>query len=221
MSLRESEVFIPAARVDGSIRLEGRLQLPEVEGTAPGVIVCHPHPAGGGSMDVPLISLIADGLASMGMVCLRFNFGGVGCSEGDFTDGRDEPGDVRAAFDFLSGLHEIGDEHVSIAGWSFGAWMGLTALADGLRAASIVAIAPPLIAYDWHPITVALTASATSRHYVVGDRDQFCPIDDLRAFAREISAEDERNVKILAGADHYLFHREQEVIGFAAMALKA
>jgi len=219
--MNESGVLIPSERKGGTIRLKGRLHLPESAGPAPGVVVCHPHPAGGGEMDVGLIGLLANGLCSTGMAALRFNFAGVGGSEGVFSDGVEEPGDVHAAFDYLKGLPEVDADRISIAGWSFGAWMGLMAVAGGLPAKAIVAIAPPLIAYEWWGNTRALAASATERYYIAGDRDQFCPLNTLNDFAVDISEEDVKNVSILTGADHFLIRRETEVIGLAVARLRA
>lgn len=214
--MREGRVTFTGVRPSGSIELEGRLHLPDGEGAFGGVVVCHPHPMGGGEMGVPLIRQIALEMASRGRAALRFDFGGVGGSGGSFTDGIEEPADVLAAFDFLKGLPDVADEGISVAGWSFGSWMALMALAEGLPAASCVAIAPPLIAYDWGLYTGRISESAAKRHYIVGDRDQFCDAGALKEFAAAVSEDDARNVMVLPGADHYLFDREREVVDLVA-----
>jgi alpha/beta superfamily hydrolase len=162
-------------------------------------------------MGVKLLSVIADALGSLGYPTLRFNFGGVGRSGGFFSDGIEEPADVRAAFDYLDSLGVTEGENVSLVGWSFGAWMGLTALADGLPARSIAAVAPPLVAYPWESYAGRISASAADRYYIVGDSDQFCPTATLEMFAAAVSDEDAGNIHVLTGADHFLFGREQEV----------
>lgn len=211
MNSRELEVLVPSRRKEGPVGLDGRLHLPEVEGGAAGVVLCHPHPAGGGEMNIQLMTSLAVSLSALGKAVLRFNFGGVGRSEGVFSDGTEEPGDVTAAFEYLGSLPEVDGSSLSLAGWSFGAWMALMALAEGLPARRIVAVAPPLIAYDWKREAPRLSASRTGRHYIAGDRDQFCPVGTLRAFAAAVSEEDEENVTVLSGADHFLFGRENEV----------
>lgn len=172
-------------------------------------------------MGVPLLTVIADYLCSQGMAVLRFNFGGVGRSEGAFSDGVDEPADVGSASDYLVSLDEVDGDSVSIVGWSFGAWMALAALAEGLQARSLVAIAPPLVAYRWEGHAGRVAASTADRHYIVGDNDQFCPLAALEMFAAAISEEDARNIHILSDADHFLIGREGEVARLVSSILTA
>ena len=170
-------------------------------------------------MDVPLISQVAGALASRGFAALRFNFAGVGASGGRFTDGIDEPLDVRAAFDYVGSRSGVDAGSISIAGWSFGSWMALLALADGLPAQSCVAIAPPLAACGWTREAGRISRSKTRRHYIVGDRDQFCGIGTLESFAAA-ARDDPRGVTVLEGADHFLFGREGEVARLVAELLE-
>jgi alpha/beta superfamily hydrolase len=214
--MAELSVRFPSDRKSGSIELEGRLRLPDGAIKAPGVVLCHPHPAGRGEMDVPLLTVIADSLGSAGYATLRFNFGGVGGSEGVFSDGVEETGDVWAAFDYLVSLDGVEGNNLSLVGWSFGAWMGLMAIGGGLPARNIVAIAPPLISYSWEGYAERIGESSAKRHYIVGDSDQFCPLTTLEMFAIAVSHEDEREINILSDADHFLFGREQEVAGLVS-----
>lgn len=209
-------VRFDSLRPSGAIELEGRLHLPGAEAKAPGVVLCHPHPAGAGEMDVSLIRYLADELASDGFAALRFNFGGVGASGGSFTDGDEEPRDVVSAFEYLRSLDLVDPGRMSLAGWSFGSWMALRALADGLPALACAAVAPPLDFHDWAPLAAGLASSNTHRHYIVGEFDQFCSPDALKEFAAAISAEDAQNVTVLKNADHFLFGREQEVVNLVA-----
>ena len=209
--MRAERVMIPSARVSGAVELEGVLLLPDGDGPFPAAAVCHPHPMGGGEMGVPLVAAICDELASRGTAALRFNFGGVGGSGGSFTDGVEEPTDVFAALGFLKRFPAVSGGEPGLAGWSFGSWMALSALAAGLSARACVAVAPPLSAYDTAAQAVRLFESPGPRHYVIGERDRFCPVETLRRFAAAISPEDELNVTVLKGADHFLFGREREV----------
>jgi alpha/beta superfamily hydrolase len=209
-------VRFDSLRPSGAVELEGRLHLPAGEALAPGVVLCHPHPAGGGEMDVPLIRRLADELSSAGFASLRFNFGGVGASGGSFTDGVEEPADVAAAFEYLGSLEAVDAGRVSLTSWSFGSWMALMALADGLPALACAAVAPPLDFHDWAPLAARLAMSNTRRHYIVGEFDQFCSPDTLMEFAAAVSDEDTRNVTVLKDADHFLFGREHEVIDLVA-----
>ena len=170
-------------------------------------------------MGVPLIRRLAEGLSQRGFVALRFDFGGVGLSGGSFTDGVEEPADVAGAVRYLESVREVDHHQVHLTGWSFGSWMALMALAEGLEAVTCISIAPPLIAYDWRPQLPRISASGAARHYIVGDSDQFCPLADLREFTSGISPHDAANVTVLPGIDHFLFGREPEVISMVAESL--
>ena len=213
------KVEFESPRPSGAIVLEGRLHSDHAGEKAPGVVLCHPHPAGGGEMGVSLIRRLADELSARGFLALRFNFGGVGLSGGAFTDGEEEPWDVGAAVTYLKSMPEVDAERLHLAGWSFGSWMALMSLAQGLQVESCVAVAPPLIAYDWSTHAPRIATSPAHRFYIVGEKDQFCAVADLREFASRISSRDAESVAVVPGADHFLFGREPEVIGMVAERL--
>jgi alpha/beta superfamily hydrolase len=219
--MAERAVRFPSDRKSGSITLDGLLRFPTHATEAPGAVLCHPHPAGGGEMGVPLLAVIAEGLGAVGYATIRFDFGGVGRSTGVFSDGVEETADVKASFDYLASLPEADGENISLVGWSFGAWMCLKVLAEGLTARSMTAVAQPLVAYPWEGYAGAIAASTAERHYIVGDGDPFCPLATLEKFTEAISGEDARRIHILSGADHFLFGREQEVAGLICGILKA
>jgi alpha/beta superfamily hydrolase len=212
------KLTITSERPSGPVELEASLALPG-EDLHGGVVLCHPHPAGGGAMDVGLLTTIERRLLKAGFAALRFNFEGVGGSSGHFTDGLEEPLDVAAAMEALRSRSGLDPAQTSLCGWSFGAWMALLALADGLDAATCVAIAPPLMLYDWRSHVEAIAASAAKRHYIVGANDQFCPLDFLEAFTSAISPYDAENVTVLPATDHYLFGREDAVAAMVAEIL--
>ena len=90
-----------------------------VQGTM-GAVISHPHPLMGGDMRNPVVEILAESLFAGGLSTLRFNFRGVGMSEGVFDEGRGEQEDVLAAVTYLErqGIREI-----VLAGYSFGAWV--------------------------------------------------------------------------------------------------
>ena len=73
------------------------------ETPCPGVVVCHPHPLYGGDMDSAVVTTICRELETRGIASLRFNFRGVGGSQGTHDEGRGETDDLRAAISFLAG----------------------------------------------------------------------------------------------------------------------
>lgn len=219
--MSEEYVEIASPRSSGAVRLEGKLHLPGGGGEAPGVVLCHPHPAGGGEMGVPLIRYLAEELSARGFIALRFNFAGVGMSEGSFTNGAEEPADVKAAREFLAAEGGADPASISVAGWSFGAWMSIAALSAGLEASACVAVAPPLMACDWEREAGLLASSPARRLYLAGDRDQFCPRETIERFTAAVSPRDRDKLVLLPGADHFLFGFEREVVRLAADFLSA
>jgi len=173
-----------------------------------GVVVCHPHPQYGGDMDSSVVVAVVDALVDAGFVALRFNFGGVGESEGTYDRGREEQCDVGAAVATLA-ARVAPDVPVAIAGYSFGAWVGAMA-AQGLpRVSRVVVIAPPIGLFEWD-----FAGTLRARLAVVaGDHDQFCPPEALRKLVADVGMP----ATVLAGADHFFGGRAREV-GSAVVA---
>jgi hypothetical protein len=160
------------------------------------MVLCHPHPQHGGTMRAPMLGAIAKHAVSEGFDVVRFNFRGVGESTGIHGDGEAELQDVDAAIDFASCL----DMPVAgMAGWSFGAAVCLNWQAETSSTIPYVGIAPPVKS----PLTPALPAPSrlapARRAFVIGEKDQFIPGDELAAYADAISAEIIR----YAGTDHF------------------
>jgi alpha/beta superfamily hydrolase len=192
--------------------LEARWDLPASE--AGGVaVLCHPHPLQGGTMSAPLLGAVCRSLTDRGFAVLRFNFRGVGRSEGTWGGGEAEVGDVAAAVaaarDVMPGLP------VGIAGWSFGAVASLRWQArDGSRI-PWVGIAPPLRLSTGGTLPEPASLEPAPRLIVHGDRDQFTPVDPLRDYAASIGSAFE----VLRGSDHFFALREGVVGGIVAAHL--
>ena len=170
-------------------------------------------------MHVFLVVSIAKELAKSGIAAIRFNFCGVGESGGAFTDGKSEPEDALGALEFLSSREDIDASRLGLTGWSFGAWMALVAAANGADTSSLVAVAPPLSMYDWRPWVERIATSRPARHYILGERDQFCSVAELEQFTRTVSPAEAENINILKRADHFLFTREAEVASLVTQLL--
>ena len=139
---------IPAAPaplfLDGPAgRIEAALDAPDAEVPARPllVIVCHPLPTEGGTMHNKVVTMAARALRESGATTLRFNFRGVGQSEGRFDDGDGELDDLRAVAAWARTQHP--DKALWLAGFSFGAFVSLR-LAVELQAAAVISIAPPV-----------------------------------------------------------------------------
>jgi len=117
MTIKETRLFF-TPRGEEAIRLEGVLHRPSGE-SLPAAVICHPHSLYGGSMDVSLVVRIARTLAERGIIALRFNFRGVGRSEGEFGEGAAELDDVAEAVDSLVQEEGVDEGRLYLVGYSF------------------------------------------------------------------------------------------------------
>ncbi len=184
------------------LRLEGRVALPEEP--AGGAVLCHPHPLYGGSMSSAIIPAAQRALGTRGWASLRFNFRGVGRSEGTFGRGIGELKDVAAALDVVAARVE--GRPLAIVGWSFGALVGLAAAVADDRTSAYVGIAPPVTVQHntaLPPLPPAERLAAWGGRVLVlcGSDDQFCRTADLKEWAQQISPD--ADIRIYEGEDHF------------------
>jgi len=192
---QEERVTIAGADVN----LEGRLWLgPEPRG----VVITHPHPLYGGTMDNNVVWTAVHAFQARGWSTLRFNFRGVGLSTGEHGDGLAEVADVQAALSFL-GSRLAGE--IFLVGYSFGAAVAGRALLAGVAAAGLVMISPPIALMEM-PF---LAKVPKLRLIIVGDRDDFCPLPDLEKLLASAPPESRPELKIVPGASHFFAGREK------------
>lgn len=161
-----------------------------------GVVICHPHPQYGGSMENDLVVSVAEALRTHGLATLRFDFRGVGASGGAYDDGRGEVDDVRAAAAALRQRLDV--PRVALVGYSFGSVMALRAgVAEPETTTGVVAIAPPvrMIALDF------LAGCPLPLAFVTGDRDQFCSLDAIESVRERFAPAS--TLSLVPGADHF------------------
>ena len=184
------------------LALEGELRVPGEVRAA--VVLAHPHPVHGGNMRSIVIGALFDGLPAAGVAALRFNFRGVGTSEGVFDDGRGERLDVVAAIDVL---HEIVEGlPLVLAGWSFGADTSLAV--NDERHSGWFAVAPPLRRPDEVPAAVDPRPTLLA----VPEHDQFRSPES----AYDVTASwTNTRIEVVAGADHFLVGRTDRVVELA------
>lgn len=202
---------------DGGPLLEGRVRRPaSAEGAV--AVLCHPHPASGGHMDVWLLPTIAQRLADEGWSVLRFNIRGVGGSEPGpgAWDGRAETADLDGALTAARGLVAQAGR-TAVIGWSFGALLGLLHGPGDARVTDWVGIAPPtrgLVDPAMVPPPLEAVQRWTARRaVVVGAHDQFFPPAEVDVLAPDV-------VHVMADADHFLFDRDREVADLVAGTLR-
>jgi hypothetical protein len=180
-------------------RLEGLLQSREVRDPGLAALVCHPHPAYGGTMHSKVVHRVASVVVERGAAVLRFNFRGVGKSEGGYDQGIGELEDARAAFAWLRG--RFPRARFWIAGFSFGSWIAARLAAAEPAFERLVMVAPPVTRSGFQ----VLRSSAVPKLVVQGTADENCP---LEALEREFPtwAEPKRLVKV-EGATHFFDKR--------------
>ncbi|MCP4677041.1 MAG: alpha/beta hydrolase [Deltaproteobacteria bacterium] len=176
-----------------------------------GAVICHPHPQYGGSMHNNVVYAARDAFVEMGFWTLRFNFRGVGQSEGRFDGGAGEALDVAGACDYL--LSETAAKKTQVAAYSFGSYAFAIAVSKGLENAAGALISPPVSFVDFSGLKLP-----AGRHLiVVGDRDDFCREPEL---SRWIDAQENGDALIekvvLKNVDHFYGgaeHELQQVLG--------
>ena len=192
-------------RVPDGPSLEARLG--SVTSPKGGFVLCHPHPLYGGDMDNPVVIRAAEVARAAGYTTLRFNFRGVGTSEGVHDKGQGEQDDVRAAMATLA-ARLPGGASVGVIGYSFGAWTAARAVRPLTPTAPLGLVAPPIGMYDW-----AFLEAGTGRLLLVaGSRDAYCPVEALHRVAAAAGGE----AHVIDGADHFFFGKLYplgEVIG--------
>jgi alpha/beta superfamily hydrolase len=167
------------------------------------VVVAHPHPLYGGDRFNPVVSALFERLPMLGYHTLRFDFRGVNASEGSHDDGDGERLDVAAGVDFVSYLVDTERDHeIWVAGYSFGAAVGLSVIEP--RVTGWIAVAPPLSA----EARVLCATDPRPKLVVVPGHDQFCPPERLATIVA-----DWRNtgVSVVATADHFLNGHSDDV----------
>lgn len=162
-------------------------------------IITHPHPLYGGDMYNAVVETVSSAYQNKGWSTLRFNFRGVGRSEGTFDNGIGEQEDLTTAIDFLNSK---GVSHIELAGYSFGAWV-LACHARDAKWAGIPMrfIAPPVGFIDFnpiHPIPGLLQV-------IVGAGDELAPQKHCESIATRWNPQ--VKVDVLPGADHFFWNQ--------------
>jgi alpha/beta superfamily hydrolase len=159
--------------------LEALLETPQDADPLAVAVVCHPHPLHGGTLQNKVAHTLARGFAGLGFAALRFNFRGVGASQGEFANGVGEQDDVIAAVDWLRNEHPKLD--LWLAGFSFGAAMAIRAATE-TRPAGLISVAPAVSRFA----DDALTQPDCPWLIVQGDQDELVDIDETIAWVNEL-----------------------------------
>ena len=187
----------PVTFSSGHLKLEGLLAIPPANGLARAAVVCHPHPLYGGSMNNNVVEAALAALWQLGFATLRFNFRGVGASEGEHSSGRGEVEDAEAAMRFLLAQPGVAQDRAVMAGYSFGAAVAMGAGVELQPVTVIAAIALPVEMGDFSNAV----RDGKRIIFIAGDRDAYCPERTISELAANLG--DGTRLKVIEGADHF------------------
>jgi alpha/beta superfamily hydrolase len=175
-------------------------------------LVCHPHPLFGGTLHNKVVFHTMKALNSFGFPVLRFNFRGAGLSQGEHDQGEGEVDDVRAALDWLNSEYHL---PMVLAGFSFGAAVGLRAACPDSRVKAVIGVGTPVgpvVAESEVPrgYTFDFLRQCTKpKLFVSGGLDQFGPRAKLEELIASIPQP--KKLVIIEGADHFFEGRLREL----------
>jgi alpha/beta superfamily hydrolase len=189
--MKEQSVIIPS----GQLKLEGLIARPSADRQARAAVVCHPHPLYGGSMHNNVVEAILEAFWKLGLATLRFNFRGVGSSEGEHSGNAGEMDDAKAVMKFFLAQSGIAPAGAVMAGYSFGAAIAMRAGVETKEVGTIAAIALPVAMGDFS----SAASSGKKILLVAGDRDAYCPEPAISELAGSLDA----SLRVIKGADHF------------------
>ncbi len=182
--------------LDGSAgKLEALLWTVPEKNPHSAALVCHPHPLYGGTMHNKVVYQAAKALHADGMPVLRFNFRGTGLSEGEHENGLGERDDVRTGLDYLA--REFPGATLLLAGFSFGAWVGLRVGCEDPRVTRLIGIGIPVGRNDMR----FMRTCQQPKLFISGTNDEYGPLETVE----EVFAimPDPKRLRLIAGADHF------------------
>ena len=192
---------------------EGRLEarfFPAKKPNSPIAILLHPHPQHGGSMNNKVVYQLYQTFVNRGFATLRFNFRGVGRSQGTYDRGEGELSDAASALDWLQSIHTEAPQ-CWIAGFSFGAWIS-----------GFISVSPPANIYDFS----FLAPCPASGLIVHGDKDEIVPPASIEEMIAKVAKQREVIIerKLIEGADHFygtqLDELDQSVVAYLNRRMK-
>ena len=180
-------------------RLEGRYHHSDTP-RAPIAVILHPHPQHGGTMNNKVVYNLYYVFVKKGFSVLRFNFRGVGRSQGDFDNGQGELSDAASALDWLQSVNPNAPA-CWVAGFSFGAWIGMQLLMRRPEIEGFISVAPPANMYDFS----FLAPCPSSGLILQGTDDDVVPEPSVEKLANKLKLQ--KNIiidyQLIKGANHF------------------
>jgi len=185
-------------------RLEGRYTHNAGADKPPMALLLHPLPQLGGDMHHAVMQLLYRAFIEQHFSVLRFNFRGVGRSHGNYSNGVGELADATAALDWVQTLSPD-SKYCMVAGYSFGAWIGMHLLMRRPEISGFIAVSPPASLYDFS----FLAPCPTSGLVLYGDRDKIAPKADTEKLVTHLQNQKGMDIESqkIGGANHFYENR--------------
>jgi alpha/beta superfamily hydrolase len=189
-------------------RLEGRYHHSKLP-NAPIALLLHPHPQHGGTMNNKVVYTLYQTFMQHGFSTLRFNFRGVGRSQGSFDRGEGELSDAASSLDWLQ-MYNPNASACWIAGFSFGAWIGMQLLMRRPEIASFISVSPPANMYDFS----FLAPCPVSGQVIHGDADELVPEASVSKLVQKLSNQREITIdyRKVPAANHFFTDKTTELV---------
>ncbi len=202
-------LVIPQIFFSGDLKLAGTFHLPRgSKEKVPGVVLCHPHPLYGGNMHNNVILAANQALIEKGIAVFRFNFRGVGSSEGSFDNGVGEQNDLQAAVAALAEHQDVDPDRLGIMGYSFGGMVALAAVKSIEQVRALAAVSPVVTPGLMEGINLPA-------YFISGTADHVVSADLLIREAKKINPPGK--VELVPGVDHlWAGHEKEMAINVAA-----
>jgi len=180
-------------------RLEGKYHASS-DPKAPVALILHPHPQHGGTMNNKVVYTLYKTFAEKGFSVLRFNFRGVGRSQGSYDNGEGELSDAASALDWLQSINSQTREFW-VAGFSFGAWICMQLLMRRPELNGFVAVSPPADRYDFN----FLAPCPVSGQIIQGDQDTIVTHTAVEKLSTKLNNQRGLHIdyRLIEGADHF------------------
>lgn len=183
----------------GGLQIEGLSYMQDGEN---GAVITHPHPLYGGNMHNAIVKAVSEVYQEKGFSTLRFNFRGVGASDGTYTDGEGECKDVKSAIDYM---HKKGRVNIDLVGYSFGAWVNMKTTDIDFKHLRTVMISPPVSFLDFSLISHNQKIDVI----ITGQMDDIAPPYKIKDLI--LSWNPNAHFFIIKGADHFYSFKTEEL----------
>ena len=180
-------------------RLEGRYTHSRAT-NAPVALLLHPHPQHGGTMNNKVVYSLYQTFVRRGFSTLRFNFRGVGRSQGQFDNGPGEMSDAASALDWVQSYNPNASR-CWIGGFSFGAWIGMQLMMRRPEISGYISVAPPASIYEF----TVLAPCPASGLIVHGGKDELIPVASVEKLTQKLAAQKTISIdyRVIESADHF------------------